>query len=216
MTGEIIIEGKPFNFERLPWNYDEIPDTVFSQDLARECLFLIKRILDDKGIPFILMHGTLLGAYRDSNFIAHDNDVDLAIYEKDDEVFKSIIPDLYDVGVRICRYHYGIIYSFIYKGLICDFDVIQNAKFPYSFRYFRVLTELVPKTLLSDVESYVFLGSSFLIPQNPAKILAYEYGKDWKTPQQGKSASISPLWMKPFKFIKRAILYIVRKLHLMS
>ena len=214
MTGEIIIEGKPFYFERLPWIYNEIPNTAYSQDLAKECLFLVKKIMDDKGIPFLLMHGTLLGAYRDGNFIPHDNDLDLGIFEVDDERMKSIIPDLYDAGIKICRYHYGIIYSFIYKGLICDIDVIQKARFPYGFRYVRVLTELVPKKLLSDVASHDFLGASFLIPNRVEDFLAYEYGKDWRVPQKGKSASISPIWVKPFKFVKRAFFFILRKLHL--
>ncbi len=214
MTGEIIIEGKPFHFERLPWNYNEIPDTAYNQDLAKECLFLVKKILDDRGIPFLLMHGTLLGAYRDGNFIPHDNDLDLGIYEIDDERMKSVIPDLYEAGIKICRFHYGIIYSFIYKGLICDIDVIQNAKFPFKSRYYRVLTELVPKKLLLEYTSYDFLGTSFFIPKRVEDFLAYEYGKDWRVPRKGRSASISPLWMRPFKFIKRGVFFIFRKLHL--
>lgn len=215
MTGEIIIEGKPFHFERLSWVYHEIPDAKFDLGLAKECLLLVKRILDSKSIPFLLMHGTLLGAYRDGGFIPHDIDIDLAIYEKDDEVFKSLIPELYEAGVKICRYHYGIIYSFIYKGVICDIDVIQHARFPYSFRYYRVLTELVPKKYLSGEKNHVFLGSSFLIPMNTEGILAYEYGKDWRIPQKGKQARISPMWMKPFKFVKKGVFFILRKLHLL-
>lgn len=214
MTGEIIIEGKPFSFERLPWNYNEIPETAYSQNLAKECLFLVKKLLDDRGIPFMLMLGTLLGAYRDGNFIPHDNDLDLGIYEIDDERMKSAIPDMYDAGIKICRFHYGIIYSFIYKGLICDIDVIQDTKFPFKFRYYRVLTELVPKKLLLQYTTYEFLGSSFLIPQRVEDFLVYEYGKDWRVPRKGKSASISPLWMKPFKFVKRVFFFILRKLHL--
>lgn len=215
MTGEIIIEGKPFCFDKLPWVYHEIPNAKFDLELAKECLLLIKKILDSKGVPFLLMHGTLLGAYRDGGFIPHDIDIDLSIYEKDDEALKSSIPELYEAGIKICRYHYGIIYSFIYKGVICDIDVIQHARFPYSFRYYRVLTELVPKKYLSNVTNYAFLGNSFLIPHNPSAILAYEYGKDWRIPQKGKSANISPIWMKPFKFVKRAVLFILRKLHLL-
>ena len=216
MTGEIIIEGKPFHFERLSWVYHEIPDAKFDLGLAKECLLLVKRILDSKSIPFLLMHGTLLGAYRDGGFIPHDIDIDLAIYEKDDDVFKSLIPELYEAGVKICRYHYGIVYSFIYKGVICDFDVIQNTKFPFKSRYYRVLTELVPKKLLLEYTVLDFLGTSFLIPQRVDELLAYEYGKDWRIPQKGKPANISPLWMKPIRFAKRAFFYILRKLHLHS
>ena len=181
MNGEILIEGKPFNFERLPWVWKEIPDTDYSQDLAAECLLKVKEVLDNHHITFLLMHGTFLGAYRDNSFIPHDNDIDLAIYQKDDEAFKSIIPELYENEIKICRYHYGIIYSFIYKGLICDFDLICDARFPFSLRYYSVLKELTPKMYLSQLETLDFLGKTFMVPANPeamAKIGEYPKRED--------------------------------------
>lgn len=212
MTGSIIIEGKPFSFEQLPWV--GIPNLVFNQELATECLLKVKEVLDNHHITFVLMHGTLLGAYRDKSFIPHDNDIDLAIYQKDDEAFKSIIPELYEKGIKICRYHYGIIYSFIYKGMICDFDVICKAEFPFCIRYFRVLTELAPKKYLSKTEPLDFLGKTFMVPANPERIIAYEYGKSWRIPQKGRTGVTSPKWILPFKFMKRAFFFVLRKLHL--
>ncbi|MBO4825939.1 MAG: LicD family protein [Prevotella sp.] len=212
MTGEIIIEGKPFSFEKLPWV--DIPNLVFNKELATECLLIVKEVLDQHNITFVLMHGTLLGAYRDKNFIPHDFDIDLAFYQKDDEAFKSIIPELYEKGIKLCRYHYGIIYSFIFKGLICDFDVICKAEFPLGFRYYRVLTELTPKKYLSTAEPLDFLGKAFMVPANPERIIAYEYGKSWRTPQKGRQGKISPIWMRPFKFMKKAFFFVLRKLHL--
>ena len=212
MNGEILIEGKPFRFEQLPWS--GIPNVVFNQELASECLLKVKEVLDSHNITFVFMHGTLLGAYRDKSFISHDIDIDLAIYQKDDEAFKSIIPELYEKGIKICRYHNGIVYSFIYKRLICDIDVICNAEFPFGFRYYRVLTELTPKKFLSSVEPIDFIGHSFMVPANPERLIAYEYGKNWRTPQKGRPGKISSLWMRPFKFVKRAFNFVLRKLHL--
>ena len=212
MNGEIIIEGKPFHFERLPWV--GVPNRVFNQELATECLLKVKELLDIHGITFILMHGTFLGAFRDKCFISHDMDLDLAIYQKDDEAFKSIIPELYENGIKICRYHYGIIYSFIYKGIICDFDVICKAEFPFYIRYYRVVKELTPKKYLSTAEPLDFLGKTFMVPANPEAMLAYEYGKNWRTPQKGRQGRLSPEWMRPFQFAKRAFFFVLRKLHL--
>ena len=212
MTGEILINGKTFTFERLPWV--GVPNLVFNQELATECLLKVKEVLDNHGIIFILMHGTFLGAYRDKSFISHDYDLDLAIYQKDEEAFKSIIPELYENGIKICRYHYGINYSFIYKGLICDFDVICKAEFPFCIRYYRVVTELTPKKYLSTAEPLDFLGGDFMVPANPEAMLAYEYGKNWRTPQKGRQGRLSPEWMRPFKFVKRAFFFVLRKLHL--
>lgn len=214
MNGEIIIKGKPFIFERLPWVWNEIPNATYCPELAAECLLKVKEVFDKHHVIFLLMHGTFLGAYRDKSFIPHDFDIDLAIYQKDDEAFKSIIPELYENGIKICRYHYGIIYSFFYKGLICDIDVICGAEFPFSLRYYRVVTELTPKKYLSTLEPLCFLGTTFMVPANPDKMLAYEYGKSWRIPQKGRQGRLSPSWMRPFKFAKRAFLFVLRKLHL--
>ena len=65
----------------------------------RELLTVITGILADAGIKFFLEGGTLLGAYRNGQFIYHDNDIDLgcvdAEFVKVREVLDTELPDKY-------------------------------------------------------------------------------------------------------------------------
>ena len=49
--------------------------------IARENLLLFKDIVSKHHIPFGLIAGTLLGAIREHDFIEHDEDVDLFLFE---------------------------------------------------------------------------------------------------------------------------------------
>ena len=53
---------------------------------ACELLENMKQILDKNNILFWLDFGTLLGAYRDKDFISYDCDIDIAILYEDAEL----------------------------------------------------------------------------------------------------------------------------------
>ena len=189
---EIIINGKPFVFEEKPWICNDI---TFKKEYAQEGLKLMKKILDKNGIVFLLNFGTLLGAVREHDFIGHDIDVDLAIYEKDVDKLVSIIPELYEEGIKLCRYHNGIIYSFLYKNVILDIDVYLHSEFPYKYRYWRLVSKLFPKFYVEETEKIPFNGGLYDVPKNPERFVKYMYGKNWRIPQKGKHARLYPRWM---------------------
>ena len=62
-----------------------------------ELFRIIKGILEDAGIEFFLEGGTLLGAYRNGQFIYHDNDIDIGCVNKEfvkvREVLDRNLPD---------------------------------------------------------------------------------------------------------------------------
>ena len=57
----------------------------------KELLFLVDDVLTRHECVFWLNYGTLLGAYRDHDFITHDNDLDIGMYWKDREGVKEIL-----------------------------------------------------------------------------------------------------------------------------
>jgi len=69
-----------------------------------ELLRTIKGILEDAGIKFFIEGGTLLGAYRNGQFIYHDNDIDIGCvnkeYVKVKEILDTKLPDKYTYEER--------------------------------------------------------------------------------------------------------------------
>ena len=68
-------------------------------ELALENLLLAKDIFDKKSIPFWLTDGTLLGFYRDNEFIKHDEDVDLGCFISN--LDETILFDFLDNGFKL-------------------------------------------------------------------------------------------------------------------
>ena len=61
------------------------------EEYCRQLLINTKKLLDDNNIEFILDYGTLLGAYRDNQFIPYDSDIDISICSTDyDRVHKLL------------------------------------------------------------------------------------------------------------------------------
>ena len=106
---EILINGEPFHYEKLAQETN-----FFDKEIAAEFLSILKEVFDKHSIMFFLNCGTLLGAYREHDFIAHDFDMDLGIFEKDLDTFYQLIPELDQRGVNLCRVWGTIFFTFIY------------------------------------------------------------------------------------------------------
>jgi len=69
-----------------------------------ELFTTIKEILEDAGIKFFIEGGTLLGAYRNGQFIYHDNDIDTGCVNKEfvkvGKVLDCKLPDKYTYSLR--------------------------------------------------------------------------------------------------------------------
>lgn len=111
--GEIIIKNRIFTFEDIELTYENA--TVIDRSIAQQNLLEFKKVLDEQGVRFLLMHGTLLGAIREHDFIKHDIDIDTCTMEEQKLI--DAIPALNKVGLKLCRYEPHLIYSFIRKGV---------------------------------------------------------------------------------------------------
>ena len=76
-----MIKGQPYHFEEIELTYEN--SNVIDSSIAKQNLLDFKTILDKNNVKFLLMHGTLLGAIREQNFIKHDIDIDTCTLEEE-------------------------------------------------------------------------------------------------------------------------------------
>lgn len=176
--GEIIIKGKIFTFEDVKLTYDNA--TTIDASIAKQNLLDFKKVLDERNIKFLIMHGTLLGAIREHDFIKHDIDIDTCTLSE--EKLIEAIPALDKVGLKLCRYESNILYSFIRNGVYIDVYIVNKLKGLISPFYVRYLHYIIPRKFFRYTKSTSFLGETFYIPNHSTELLKFWYGENWRTP----------------------------------
>ena len=169
---------------------------------AKECLELVKETLDKEDLEFWLDYGTLLGAVREKDFIAHDLDIDFGMMysnseEKIENAFKKVGISKYREFVldgKVVEQTYN------YKGLCFDiFYYFSDEKhmWTYGFTYknnklekvsydnkdvskgFQGMKYFVKKRGLEKLE---FKGIEYCVPEDPRGYLQENYGPSYMTP----------------------------------
>lgn len=174
-----------------------------------KALLSAKKAMAEAKIPFHLHSGTALGAHREQNFISHDSDIDIAIFEKDYN--KNLLPSFRKNGFELYqgssrgRINFGKEITFQHISTGVDLDI------------FFVYKENVSGKLLSRRHSNkkreIFWVASygqkcdnmkykfcrwFYAPYKPVKVLLLgeeyysmpikslvnAYGKDWRIPKK--------------------------------
>ena len=164
---------------------------------AEELLKKIKMALDDNNVFFWLEFGTLLGVYRENNFIEHDLDLDIGVFFEDTYKINGILKDYgfvkikeYKVGDDGCL---GFEETYKYKGVTVDvFYFHKNEDMMYCITFsafeneyvdnlslFQVKQISVPFNGFSKIE---FKGTWFNIPQKTEEHLAAHYGVNFMIP----------------------------------
>jgi LicD family len=174
-------------FEELMfWEYFSNPR---KRRYGLESLISAKHVFGHLNIPFWLWAGTLLGLIRDGGFIAHDRDIDIAVW--DDAIQHNKITNaLVGAGFKHTK-EYGKANQpghqlcFTAPGGI-PFDVFfctrEGARCwsPYwrgtelSRFYYPLITHLVQRKFHDEI---------FEIPENYEDCLVAQYGRDWRRPE---------------------------------
>ena len=147
--------------------------------------------LDDEiGVKSFITSGTLLGCIRDSDFIGHDDDIDLAYvsnYESKDEIiaerilifncinshqsFRAEERDGQRLVVKVkdgeLEFWFDLFSAFCRDGFFNECPLKPNT---------LRASDIVP---LKKVD---FLGGKVPVPNNPEKLLELNYGSGWATP----------------------------------
>lgn len=165
-----------------------------TQSMARSVGDIL-RPLEALGYPFFLYAGALLGLVRDGTYIAHDDDIDLAVFlgECTDE---DAAAKWQDYKVALCAAglaEYGetsnnpAVFKVV-NELNITVDLFPawttSGKFsvyPYSFHAMAAEDVLPLKTDVQKTQG-MFGDYEILLPADPEKLLVSSYGANWRVP----------------------------------
>jgi len=149
-----------------------------NKDISFQNLIQIQNILEKVNIYWGFIFGTVLGAIREKDFIAHDEDIDLFILDTDECKLIDALFVLRENGFELIRYDKGGIYSFIKNNEYVDFYVFKPYKKGiYHCGSYYLLEKHLKETIFID-----FRGGEFRVPKDYEEYLEITYGDDWQTP----------------------------------
>lgn len=159
------------------------------------------QLLNDNGIVFWLEFGTLLGYFREHDFIKHDFDLDIGAHLSDAKTIRKILTEngftlIRDFSAKdggkeeTYRYLHTTIDLFYFR---IDEDN-PSIQYCYTFKapVFPIKRKQLNKTLTMTVrrkeapnngfEKTIFKDCNVYIPQKTDEYLTYHYGEDFMTP----------------------------------
>ena len=153
---------------------------VIDPEIAADNLRDLVPVLDEAGIRFGPIFGSLLGMVREHDFIAWDEDIDLYILKEEEDRFRDALWPLREKGFELVRYDKRGLYSVMRRNEYIDFYVLR----PVS-RELRHTggADFIFERYLQDTVPYEFKGVSLRIPREYEEYLTFTYG-DWRTPVQ--------------------------------
>ncbi len=177
-------------------------ETEFNPSIAIKLLAELTELLKEIQINSWLTDGTLLGWYREQNFIGHDKDMDIGVHIS--EYKESLIPHLTKNNWEVIRVlgtiqqglelslkkngHKIDIFFFYEDGNQVWHAAWQGQKIDGK-RYRRMIKYSYEKFNLKEIE---FLNHTFSAPDNPEKYIITKYGENWRTPIKNWDWALGP------------------------
>ncbi|OGT07449.1 MAG: hypothetical protein A2103_04230 [Gammaproteobacteria bacterium GWF2_41_13] len=141
-------------------------------------------VLEEIGVKYWLGRGTLLGFYRDNDFLPNDIDIDIDVYT-DKDIYKIIQKMPFEVlFVTNCRGHYMQL-AFFDRETNIIFDIFfyfESGDKWYNrncFGYFWL-----PSNQFDKLGIMNFDGRNYPVPLDSEWYCRFWYGEDWKTPKK--------------------------------
>ena len=147
-------------------------------DLKLEELKEIKKLLDNLGVKFFVVFGTLLGIYRDKAFLEGDPDIDIGIFgeERNQEVRTAIQEAGFKIRQASPRY---LRHLSVEKRTLTDIHFFSEEGNSYQC-YVKTGKPCVAfPSKFGKLEKVKFRGMSFFAPSPIEDFLRWCYG-DWR------------------------------------
>ena len=175
-------------------NFEQILTIVYSSEL--------------KNYNIWLDFGTLLGYYRENDFISHDLDMDFGVQVSSLEDFESIEKYLAENGFKRTKEFYFdkdlVELSYSYKGLNVDFIIYKKEDDKVSSDTIFFMTNALGKPTRYEVYHYKipfsglkecdFKGMKVKVPDNTQEYLRTLYGEDFETPNTNYNWKENPIY----------------------
>ena len=175
-------------------NFEEILNVVYSSDL--------------KDYNIWLDFGTLLGYYRENDFISHDLDMDFGVQVSSFEEFEVVEKYLINNGFNRTKEFYFnkklVELSYSYKGLNVDFIIYNKENDRVSSDTIFFMTNALGNPTRYEVYHYeipfsglkgcYFKGIKVKVPENTQEYLRTLYGEDFETPNTNYNWKENPLY----------------------
>lgn len=154
------------------------------QKQTEEMVWLVDYFKQNLKLKLYPVSGTLLGMVRDNDFIAHDNDVDMA-YLSNQNNKKDVLKEFYEICqylqnktllARLCRK--GQLHCWG-KSKIFKYDIWTSFIINDKFYLVPLIDGELNKEILIPFKSHIFRNCSFDIPNKPQEILNFIYS-NWK------------------------------------
>lgn len=168
-----------------------------NRDVLFQNLCELHEVLNQFKITHWLSHGTMLGVYREGNFIAWDDDIDLGLYFSQREAIKPALEELKRRGFYIPP---SDPFKPIDKNNAPYYDLvaIKNGEKIEGWFFEKIGQEYIydlprcgrdlahPAWYYDKLATFNFKGVKFNIPNHVEDYLVMMYGETWKTPDESK------------------------------
>lgn len=170
----------------------------FNREKAKQFMLLLGDVLDHLHIPFMLLQGTALGAYRDHDFVPTERDIDLGILI---EYFAPAVPEiaaeLIRRGIEVETWHRHRPWKFCHTLVAyadgAKADLVGLMK--WKLKRFTVTPDdpvnvlepyaiVHPSALLERYQQVELFGRQWHVPRPIELYLEREYGEEWRTPAE--------------------------------
>lgn len=154
-------------------------------DVARANLSNAYDCLVSAGVTAFLVDGTLLGAVREGQFLAHDRDIDLGVFEE--TYTPRAVAAFRRAGFTVHRQYgtraVGYEISFRRHDVKVDVFLYYLAD---GFRFHAAWPKRKPPIRYAyvpfELKPIAFCGRDYMAPSPPEDFLERKYGADWRIP----------------------------------